>query len=185
MYHIPDDKRAKRSAERIGKSLLTCLNNKNFAEVTVTEIQKTAAVGRATFYRLFDNTADVLAFLCDNVFEQVGRGYLETNTNNPKKLTIDFIRKWMENKSLLKAIADCNRMDFIYNAHVKYLGENIDFFFPSIQTDKTQITYLMTTMTACTSAFLTAWLKNGEKETAEQLQNKLKNCFALLYAVYA
>lgn len=185
MYHISNDKRAKQSAERIGKGMLNCLRNKNFSEITVTEIQKISAVGRATFYRLFDNTADVLAFLCDNIFEQVGREYIKTNITVPKKLTLNFIRKWMENKSLLNAIADCNRMDFIYNAHVRYLGENIDFFFRSVQTDKNQVTYLMTTMTACTSAFLTAWLKNGEKETAEQLQNRLKNCFALLYAVYA
>lgn len=184
MYHIPNDKRAKKSAERIGNGLLACLQKKSFTETTVTNVQETATVGRATFYRLFDNTADVLAYLCDSVFENTGKEFAEMKIKNPKDTTLKFIQKWMDNRLLLQAIVDSNRLDFLYDAHAKYLGENLNYFFPNATIGNTQKMYLMTTMTACTSAFLAAWLKNGAQESAEQLQRLLKDCFETLGYVF-
>ncbi len=63
MYHISKDERAKKSAIKIGNGLLRCLKTKEFYQITVTDIQKTSNVGRATFYRLFDNITDVLSYL--------------------------------------------------------------------------------------------------------------------------
>lgn len=184
MYHISNDKRARRSAERIGNGLLECLKNKSFSEVTVTDVQKASSVGRATFYRLFDNIADVLSYLCDSIFEEVGREYEEMETHEPDITTLTYIKKWMEHKALLKAVVDCNRMDFLYNTHLKYLGAGKAFFFPGADIGAEQMTYLMATMTACTSAFLTAWLKNGAKESAEELRNRLKECFTVFYSIF-
>ncbi len=184
MYHISNDKRAIRSAKRIGNGLLVCLKNKSFSEVTVTDVQKASSVGRATFYRLFDNIADVLSYLCDSIFEEVGREYAEMKSREPDVTTLTYIKKWMEHKALLKAVVDSNRMDFLYNTHLKYLGASKAFFFPNADIDDEQMTYLMTTMTVCTSAFLTAWLKNGAKESAEQLQGRLKECVKILYEVF-
>ncbi len=184
MYHIPNDERAKKSARKIGGGLLGCLKQKNFTEITVTDVQKEANVGRATFYRLFDNTADVLSYLCDGVFEEVGCKYEKTNAFTPQERALEFIRAWMRNKTLLEAIVDCNRMDILYEAHSKYLGENKAFFFPNASLSEEATTYLMMTMTACTSACLAAWLKNGAYETAEQLQSRLKDCFLTLNEVF-
>lgn len=184
MYHISNDKRAKKSAERIGKGLLFCLRTKSFSQITVTDVQKNSSVGRASFYRLFDNTADVLSYLCDGVFEKAGRDFSTIKPQNPKRTTLKFIECWMNDKTLLNAIIDCNRIDFLYNAHYKYVAKDINLFFPDEKLDEVKTNYLITTMTACTAAFLTAWLKNGGKETAEQLQYNLKNCFAALNKIF-
>lgn len=184
MYHISNDKRARRSAERIGNGLLECLKNKSFSEVTVTDVQKASSVGRATFYRLFDNISDVLPYLCDNVFEEVGQEYAKMKTHEPTETTLKYIQKWMDNKVLLKAVVDCNRTDFLYNTHLKYLGASKEFFFPDADIGAEQMTYLMSTMTACTSACLTAWLKNGAKESAEELRSRLQECFTVFYSIF-
>lgn len=184
MYHIPDDERAKKSAKRIGDGLLCCLQNKNFAEITVTDVQKASGVGRATFYRLFDNITDVLSYRCDNIFEKVGREYNGINKYNSKETSLRFIREWMNNKTLLKAIVDSNRIDFIYNSHTKYIGKNIEFFFPDLVIREERLNYLLMTMTACISACLGAWLKNGAVETAEQLQAELGGCFKMLCNIF-
>lgn len=184
MYHISNDERAKKSARKIGCGLLYCLKDKNFTEITVTEVQKASNVGRATFYRLFDNITDVLSYLCDNVFEKVGREYKGMNRANSKETSLIFIREWMENKTLLQAIADCNRMDLLYDSHVKYIGNNEKIFF-DLSVPREQMNYLFMTMTACTSACLGAWLKNGAYETAEQLQDRLGDCFKTLCGIFA
>lgn len=184
MYHISEDKRAIQSAKLVGNGLLSCLKQKNFADITVTDVQKASTVGRATFYRLFDNTADVLSYLCDGIFEQAGKAYKERNTLSADETTLMFIRIWMENKTLLKAIVDSNRMDFIFRAHMNYLAPSKDEFFRESEMDDVQTTYLMTMLTACTSAVLTAWLGNGGKETAEQLQLRIKECFQTLGKIF-
>lgn len=184
MYHISNDKRTIKSAELIGNGLLKCLEQKDFAEITVTDVQKASTVGRATFYRLFDNTADVLSYLCDGIFEQAEKAYKELNILSADETTLEFIRIWMKNKTLLKAIVDSNRMDFIFRAHMKYLTPSKEDFFRDSEMDEVQTTYLMTILTACTSAVLTAWLANGGKETAEQLQFRIKECFRTLGKVF-
>lgn len=184
MYHISNDKRAKKSAEKSGNGLINCLKYKSFTEITVTDVQKASGVGRATFYRLFDNITDVLSYLCDNVFEKVGREYEEMNEHGSKETSLKFIQAWMDNKTLLKAIVDCNRTDILYGSHAKYIGTNADFFFHDLSMPKEQLNYLLTTMTACIAACLNAWLKNGAYETAEQLQNRLSDCFKALSDIF-
>lgn len=184
MYHISNDKRAVKSAELIGQGMLKCLQAKNFENITVTDVQKSATVGRATFYRLFDNTADVLSYLCDGIFEQAGKEYKRLTETNAEQTTLTFIRIWIKNKVLLKAIVDSNRTDFIFRAHMKYLTPSKDDFFPGNEMDEVQTVYLMTVLTACTSAILTAWLANDGKETAEQLQIRIKECFRTLGKIF-
>lgn len=185
MYHISHDKRAIRSAELVGEGLLRCLERKPFADVTVTDVQKASGVGRATFYRLFDNTADVLAYLCDGVFEQAGEAYRALDGTNTDETTLAFIRVWMEHKALLRAIAAGDRLDLIFRAHMKHLAPVKEELFPGSPMDEAQTRYLMAMLTACTAAALTAWLANGAVETAEQLQQRIKACFQTLGRVFA
>lgn len=183
MYHISNDKRAKNSARKIGDGLLTCLTRKAFTEITVTEIQKTAKVGRATFYRLFDNSSDVLAYLCDSVFEEARAEYEKTLDWSANSTTLIFIRVWMKNKALLKAIADCNRFDFIFNSHMKYLYPAKNFIFNGAISEE-HSKYLMAMLTACTSATLSVWLTEQGEQTAEQIQEHLKQCFKTLGKIF-
>ena len=184
MYHISKDRRAVRSAERIGQGVLQCLESRRFEEITVSDVQRASGVGRATFYRLFDNTADVLSYLCDSVFEQAARQYQALSALTPEETTLRFIQVWMNHKTLLRAIVDCNRMDFLYQAHKKYLSPNENFFPETALMDPVQEEYLMAMLTSCIAAFLTAWMKNGAKESAEQLQQRIKACFGLLGTVF-
>lgn len=184
MYHIANDKRAVKSAELVGNGMLKCLRTRNFEDITVTDVQKASTVGRATFYRLFDNTADVLSYLCDKVFEEASSAYRELSAPDAEQTTLTFIRIWMENKVLLKAIADSNRMDFIYRSHMKYLAPVKDEFFGKNEMDETQTVYLMTMLTSCVSAFLTAWLANGANENAEQMHVRIKECFRTIGKVF-
>ena len=184
MYHIANDKRAVRSAELVGNGMLKCLQIKDFTDITVTDVQKASTVGRATFYRLFDNTADVLSYLCDGIFEQAGAIYRELSAPDAEQTTLTFIRIWMENKVLLKAISDSNRMDFIYRSHMKYLAPVKDELFGKNEMDEAQTVYLMTMLTSCVSACLTAWLANGANESAEQMHSRIKECFRTIGKVF-
>lgn len=182
MYHISKDKRAYRSVEKICKALMECLKTKKFTDITVTDIQKYSKIGRSTFYRLFDNTADVLSYLCDKVFIEAGNSFAKINSPNADKTTLCFIEKCMENKTLLTAIVESNRIDFLNNAHKKYFESAHNYFFPNLKKD--DLNYMTTTLTACTCAFVISWIKNGGKENSNELQQKLKICFKSLGRIF-
>lgn len=184
MYHIQNDKRAQKSARLICEGFLQCLNEKNIDQITISDIQRASSVSRATFYRLFDNTSDVLSYLCEQIFEKVNYEHTTMEYFSAEETTLRFIRLWMENRVLLKAIVDSNRMDFIYNAHMKYLAPHKEFFFPDTTITDIQAEYLMRTLTSCISAFLESWVKCGEKEGENELQEILKSCFKILGNIF-
>ena len=99
MIHIQQDPRAVRSAGLIADGLTACLARMPFGEVTVTAVCRAAGVGRSTFYRLFDNTADVLDYRCGQVFTA-----MPDAPEEPPALR--FIRLWMDNRVLLQAILE-------------------------------------------------------------------------------
>jgi AcrR family transcriptional regulator len=55
MYHIKNDKRIYISLDLIRNGFYALLSEKDFGSITVSEIAERAGVGRATFYRLFDD----------------------------------------------------------------------------------------------------------------------------------
>lgn len=60
MYHISNDIRAQKSAKRICGAVLGCARQKPFDEITIADLHKEYLISRTTFYRLFDNTVEVL-----------------------------------------------------------------------------------------------------------------------------
>ncbi len=182
MYHIAKDKRAYNSVNKICNAMTECLKTKKITDITVTDLQKRSKIGRATFYRLFDNTTDVLSFLCDKVFIEAGKEFAEINFPTADRTTLCFIEKCMENKTLLTAIVESNRMDLLYNAHKKFFEIGHDFFFPNLT--KEDLNYLTTTLTACTCAFIVSWVKNNGAETPKELQKKLKICYKTLGKIF-
>ena len=69
MYRIKQDQRTIRSCQLIYDALATLIREKPFSKISVTDVVKTADVGRTTFYRCFDEIEDVLRMRCDQVFD--------------------------------------------------------------------------------------------------------------------
>ena len=102
MYHIPNDARAQRSAERIYESLMTFQNAGAFSDISVTQIAASAGVGRSTFYRLFDNSYDVLYWKSDEIM--TGALHRASGKDSFDDIFLTFITEWMEHQSLLQTL---------------------------------------------------------------------------------
>lgn len=81
MYHIKEDIRAERSALMLYEGLMSILKDKKLNKITVSDISKASTVGRATFYRNFDEIIDILYWRCDTEFSRVLRGFTESKPN--------------------------------------------------------------------------------------------------------
>lgn len=172
MYHIKDDKRAHTSAELIYQGLVQCLRWKPFDFVTIADVLRISGIGRATFYRNFDNLVDVLQMKCDQCFQEVLEQYLEDHKlgqMDSRAFLVHFFRYWMENRELLEILIAMNRQDIIYSSHYQYSTPITARFLPEVDTSSDEYVYFMTVRTSITVGVLAAWVKTGRQKTPEQL----------------
>ena len=109
MYHISDDKRARQSADLIWNGLVDCMNQKDFTEITVTDLQKASGVARTTFYRAFDNLSDILYWKCDTCFREALSGCTPSMFLNEVDFAKHYFKYWMEHSEILEWLIKINR----------------------------------------------------------------------------
>lgn len=137
-------------------------------------------VGRATFYRLFDNLSDVLAYQCDQVFEDAASEYYEQMNRSADSVSLHFINSWMRNEKLLEAIVTANRFDILHSSHNKF-GEIMNkIYFPEVTLTPFQSDYLKNILTMTMVAALSTWIQHGRKESAQQLYQCVKDNLQLI-----
>jgi len=169
MYHISNDKRTKQSADLIYHGLLDCMQKKPFDEITISDLQKASSVARTTFYRSFDNISDVLYWKCDTCFHEVLGGFTAEIFPGEIELARHYFRYWMNHSDILELLIRINRHDIIYACHM----ENAEILhkrygdIPGLSA--VHGNYFMAIRTGFTISILTAWLKNGRKETPDEI----------------
>ena len=180
MYHISNDKRARKSAELIYQGLLSCLQHKNFDQITVTDLQKASGVARTTFYRSFDNISDVLYWKCDLCFHEVLGSFTEEQFANETELVYQYFSYWTDHKDILELLMKINRYDIIYACHMnaalavqKKIGK-----LPAFQVPHSN--YFLAIRTGFTISILTAWLQGGSKESLDEIFAIVNEQLALL-----
>ena len=177
MVHIKDDQRSRKSAELIRKGLERCLQRNHFTEITVTEIIKESGVGRTTFYRLFDNSSDVLSYQCDLLAGQLVERFqnIPARKKDFLRFSLDF---WLSHHASLEAIFASNRTDILQEAMLNH-GEYLSQYFGGQKIPKKEMDYFLATATAVLSSILMVWIKHGKTETAESVyQMYMKAMFA-------
>ncbi|MGN1367451.1 MAG: TetR/AcrR family transcriptional regulator [Aristaeellaceae bacterium] len=180
MYHISSDKRAKQSAELIYEGLRKCLQKKTFDQITVTDLQKESGVARTTFYRAFDNIADVLYWKCDTCFREVLAEYAPKCFPDEMELALHYFGYWMHHSDILELLVKINRQDMIYACHMKN-AEILQSRYGELPgMYEAHNRYFMPIRTGITISILTTWLAGGRKENPEEIGQILRNQIAIL-----
>lgn len=169
MYHIKDDYRTKRSAEKIYRSLLECMKKKLFEEITVTDITRACNMARTTFYRSFDNTVDILYWKCDESFHEVLDSYRPAVFGGEIDLARHYFSYWVTHYEILELLMKIGRQDIIYSCHMKNAEIINERYGLLRKISKKHPDYFMSARTGFTLGILAAWLDGGRKENAEEL----------------
>ena len=180
MYHIVDDQRAHKSARKLVEGLEACLARRKYEEISISELCETAGVGRATFYRLFDNMTDVLYYQCSEVIHLVADAVERDGIISLRQAMLDFINEWMKRRKLLETLQITNQLELLHRAHM----ENIASFRKNIETvghmDEVQEAYVVGLLTATLPALIRVWALRGERETAEELYLCMKSSASMI-----
>lgn len=152
MYHIKNDLRSQKSANRIYQSLRHILKHKNLKDITITDIYNECHISRMTFYRLFDNIMDVLAYKLN---------FFVNEYNSLKKEEKDsllfFFKYWNNHRDLIKLMAN----------DANYILKDIIFF--NEATDSFSI-YFNTAKLAILTSILSKWSQRNGIETPEEMK---------------
>lgn len=174
MYHIKQDKRAKASVELICEGLMDCLEQKSFADITISDIQRSSSVSRSTFYRNFDCLEDVLSLMCDRVFETA----FSSGSEDIRQAVFD---TWIENERLIDTMVQIRRGDLMYDS-LRRSAEKYGRF-SVLKEDSGLYDYLVSIIASAMMAIAVTWVERGKLESEGELKILLTQCFAVLTAM--
>lgn len=181
MYHIKNDKRAITSAELIYDGLCQCLNKKSYTQITISDIQKASTVSRATFYRHFDTIDDILYWRCNQAFEEMFSLYVHKENATIYDFAQHFINYWTNNSSILEVLMQINRIDILYTCHTEHMHLFQKTSLNAAQILQKDSAYFMGIRTGILIGIFMTWLKNGKKESPDELFEIIKTQFEFIY----
>lgn len=168
MYRINDNKRVQHSATLITDALLTCLNEKSFENITVSDIQRLSGVSRATFYRLFDNTSDVLTYYSQFLVEDILRQSECLSIQNYRDFLLFLYDALLDNHIFLEAVFKSGCEEIILNS---LLSNSMKRHSNPSYADagEKEMDYLINGICGFLVGILRVWIKHGKQETPEEL----------------
>lgn len=180
MYHIKDDKRSLQSAECICEALNILLGQKKLSDISITEIQKTAGVGRTTFYRLFDNVSDVLTYQAEKI---VGDG-LKKLEAKPFKTSYQnlyySLEIFSENKDFLMNLAKENRISLLRESLKRHLKKMRAVMFPDFSSDNIESDFLVNGICSLLIDAQELYIGTKENLTIEELMQKTRDLLVFM-----
>lgn len=171
MYHIKNDKRCIKSAARIGEALRELLTEKPLSEITVTDIQKRSGTGRSTFYRLFDNTDDVLLYLVEGEFLDMVNDYREMDWTD---FTEHLIRSIMSESRVILNVTSSGKMHVISRAlrnDLTQVAEEDSYKFDNLSR------YMIAVFIGGCISLVTTWDETRREESVDELARMMRKAF--------
>ncbi len=161
VYHVKNDKRSQRSAKAISDGLIECLRTTRFDDLTITALCNHCNIGRATFYRLFDEMDDVLMYKCDSFADSLDSKIAPLDKDQTIK---EYYKEWMNNTELLSIVMDNKKWDIMAASHQKKVPI-IASKMPNARFNE----YHMFILTAVMVGALKYWKMHGEPDDVDDL----------------
>lgn len=153
--------------EYIKTALLLLMKEVPFEKITVTSIIERAGVSRAGFYRNFTSKQEVLADFYVSLHQKITPFFMaDTYMENPKPEYMKLFTYVKENEEMIQLIQQVLLANYYYideSPHIK------QFYNPQNPEDY----YYYTAVVYSRKALLLEWVKNGMKETPEEMADIL------------
>ena len=97
------------TVEKLKLALLSCLNEKEYSDITISELSRRAGINRTTFYLLFGSKDELFVQLCDSVIDLWFQDFFDLNivkkVESEKELFLKFLAWIDEWRPALRRIA--------------------------------------------------------------------------------
>ncbi len=178
MYHIKNDQRAIRSSKMLYEALAQLIRERPYNTITVTHLVEAAQLGRATFYRNFDEIEDILRMRCDQVFEELIAYFIayrqEDRTNQPGRLLKPLLRYFYLNSDIIDLLLRANRIDILLDSFRERSQGIQAQVAKQLQITDEYMAYSVEIRINLMLAIVTHWVRTGKREAPDELADNLK-----------
>jgi AcrR family transcriptional regulator len=169
---MKQDKRTKRTKASLLKTLLKLLENKDYSEITITELTEKADVARQTFYRNYNSKDDILLSRLNEIVDE----YLEKvfrNLKTKKDPDWDFevrqlILLWRRNEAIFRALQKAG-LDYQVMEKLSHLFTRFHMKAQNLQELDDKHQYLVYYLSGGVFMVLNKWFENDMKFPMELL----------------
>ncbi|MCM3179053.1 TetR/AcrR family transcriptional regulator [Cytobacillus horneckiae] len=182
---VNEDKRILRTRNNLKKAMLELINNKDFQDISITEITKVAHCNRVTFYSHYENSTLLLADIFQDYLNELAKYYRDSfkgkktfsisdSTRNVPIFEFVSRNKFVFSLMLMGEVIPGSQNKFcdtILNiSRNDLMIENNDIWF-DVEAINSYQTYALL-------GFFIYWIKEGFKSTPEEMAKRL----AFLYS---
>jgi len=183
------DRRQRKTREAIFNAFNELLAQKSFSNITIQNIIDKADIGRSTFYSHFETKDDLLKEMCTSLFEHVFSGIPNSNikcdhdfstTTNSKTIITHLIYHLNENRKNILGILTCDNGDMFLQFFRHYLNDLLPKYIDIKPQKNIPEDFIINHISGSFVNMVQWWLKNGLKESPEELTNYFE---AIIYPV--
>ncbi|MBP3758411.1 MAG: TetR/AcrR family transcriptional regulator [Firmicutes bacterium] len=155
-------------SEEIKIAMAEILKGKPFSEVTVTDLVSEAGVARASFYRNFSSTADVLDDIIDDLVSEFSHkvvGVITTNDQEAwRSFLFEYIRRVRDSREIFLNAFELNVSEIFSRINGRLLALENSQTYESIEEK-----YCVSAKLGLISSVLMNWIATGMTETPEEI----------------
>ncbi|MRN54903.1 TetR/AcrR family transcriptional regulator [Paenibacillus monticola] len=175
MYRIGNDKRKIQSANLICSGMEELMRTQDYHDISVTQIINTSGVGRATFYRLFDDKSDVVLYQMEMVFtELIRRMGPQTDPNVVVQSLFDI---WLSQKGLFLSLIKANLYGEFQTQLSYVIGEKLKFIKEHVGLDDRNWQYFIHIRAAMLFTALRVAITQFNEDNSQDISNTLNELF--------
>ena len=179
------------TALRFNKALLSLLEKKEFAYITIREICQEAGVNRSTFYLHYENTSDLLKETTQYVLDTflsyfsvdtqaITRRFQECDLKDLVFITPEYLTPYLtfiqENQRIFSTtIRQLGTMDF-QNVYKKMSQHIFDPILSRFQFSESSHPYVMKFYLSGITAIVLQWLETGCNDSVEEISRVIIDC---------
>lgn len=154
--------------DQIEKAFFDLMAEKDYADITVTDVIKKAQVSRASFYRHFSSTSEIIDNGMKRMFGRYTETILPTLISSDEKKMREFLYTYADkNLEMQRAMAAFLPLNsaVIYSRAMNYLQDDV---LPNVGLPADE-KYRLSARTGVINNILAQWIAGGRKESTEEI----------------
>ena len=160
--NIPNNKKKKKSQEKIEKIFLQLIQNKNIEEISVSTICEKAKLNRSTFYANYIDIYDLAEKIQNNMEIEFAQFQLSNNSKHDPNGYLNMFKYIKENQIFFKTY-------FKLESITKHIPTQYQIDLAEKYYDNKYVDYHIEFFRAGLNAVIKKWLNNNCKEKPEEI----------------
>ncbi len=167
------------SREWLTNALLVLMEEKEFKNISITEIATKADLSRRTFYRIFETKEDILVYYIDKLYGEFLQ-LLNQESDHRFAVTIRlYFQFWYEHRHFLELLRRNEMLPFIMNQYSRLFPEVFQIVKGNhpLAHNTEALSYAMAFSAGGLLSILLKWAEDGMDKTPEEIMQLMEFVF--------